>query len=69
MHAYRVAALISTIVAIVRMGGDERGRENRAGFGTRASDHRFGLGTLAALPGRPLYERARFQYQRVIGLA
>jgi hypothetical protein len=24
---------------------------------------------LAALLGRPLYERARFQYQRVIGLA
>jgi hypothetical protein len=42
-------------------GGDERGRENRIGFGTRAPDHRFGLGTLAALGHpfieRPLYER------------
>jgi hypothetical protein len=30
-------------------GGDERGRENRSGFAACAPDHRFGLGTLAAL--------------------
>jgi hypothetical protein len=59
--------LIAVLLRLPRCGRDERGRENRIGFGACAPYHRFGLGTLAALKAsvieRPLYERARFRYR------